>query len=237
MIDLPDVAKVASKSRGRPLEGGIDERTVGGRVRALRIKHAKTQAQVAEALGRSPSSVTRYESGAYQVSPGQADQLAKLFGVPAAYILFGEETSTGMVGVAEPGPPTFIPMLSDQEAPIVGRVGAGAKIEALVDADPETVTVPHWLQGAIAFRVVGDSCVPVFEHGDLVLVHSEGTGGPGDFLNRFCIVETDGLGYLKRIRPGTAGRYDLESPNADTLYGREISRPRPVVMRIIQGGR
>jgi phage repressor protein C with HTH and peptisase S24 domain len=162
--------------------------------------------------------------------------------VTPAHILFGSEAPkpsarTRRVILAEAARPPS----TENTAPIVGRVGAGARVEAveaLQDEDGETVEVPASMQDAVAFRVSGDSCFPIFEHGDVVIAPGKGSADASAFMNRYCIIETDGLGYLKKVRPGSVlGRFDLESPNAETLYAREVTMARPVLMRLIQGGR
>lgn len=125
--------------------------------------------------------------------------------------------------------------------PVVGTVGAGSPIEALQEDNPEEIEVPAGFEDAIAFRVRGASCEPVFVDGDVVVVRS-GQPGEGEFANQFCVVETvEGNGYLKQVvearpAPGGQGRaYTLRSPNADDLPLQNIKSARPVVMRILGG--
>lgn len=129
-------------------------------------------------------------------------------------------------------------------AVMVGRVGAGANIASIADHEREIFDLPASDHETQAFLVKGSSCEPILEDGDVIIVHDR-PAAPKDFLNRLCVVDTvDGLGYVKIVRtgmtvPGRDKLYKLESPNPETdeLPLQAIKRARPVVLRIIKGGR
>lgn len=195
-------------------------------MRALREDAGLSQDELAASLMVTRSMISKYEDGRHDMGPEILVRAAKRFDVTPSYILFGDAV-----------------VYAERTAPIQGRVGAGAKIEAIQEANPETVVIPGELDDAQAFRVEGDSCLPIFEPGDVLVVR----GGPraieGEFLNRYCVVQTsDGLGYVKRVTPGVSvpgrGRlYNLESENAETIENQQIESARPVLLRFIQGGR
>lgn len=184
------------------------------------------QEALAAALLITRSMVPRYESGMHEMGKEIVERAAKCFGVPSSFIMFGEAP---------------LPSARAQSSRIVGTVGAGAQIDAVEDQAGETINVPEDFADLAAFRVAGDSCLPVFEPGDVLLASPIQGLNEAEFVNRFCIVETDdGKGWVKKVRPGVTlpnGRrtYNLESPNADTLSNRVIVSARPVLMRILGG--
>lgn len=210
------------KRRGRP-PAPVDPDTPGGRLRGLRERAGLSQDDLALVLRVDRSMVSKYEDGRHDMSPEALKRAADRFDVTPAYILFGEAT-----------------VYAHHTAGIVGRVGAGAIVEAFTDPNPELIEVPSDMADSDAFRVVGDSCVPVFEDGDIVVVRRRDVG-EGEFLNRYCVVETeDGAGYLKLVTPsavvpGSGRLYDLESPNpaAPKLQAIAIRSARPVELRVL----
>jgi phage repressor protein C with HTH and peptisase S24 domain len=133
---------------------------------------------------------------------------------------------------------------------VTGRVGAGAVIEPIdLNDNDDWVDLPPGWDAAQAFRIRGASCEPVFMDGDIVLAGPVAHDEP-DFLHRYCVVETDLEGvpaaYLKKIERGVVlgtgsgsdRRYNLVSDNQEVpLPNKSIRNPRPVLMRLIQGGR
>lgn len=213
-----------SKPRGRPpKQVAVD--TVGGRLQRLRLDHQLSQEDLASILGITRTMISKYEDNTHPMTPEALRKVAGRFEVTPSFILFGD--------VVE---------YAHRAAPIVGRVGAGAEVEAIQEANPEYVEVPADFDGGRAFRVEGDSCLPIFEPGD-VLVVKDHAPSEGEFLNRFCVVETtDGLGYVKRVVrgatvPGRGQLYTLESPNADEITNIQIRSARPVQLRILRSGR
>ena len=217
------MADVIAKRRGRP-PAPVDPHTPGGRLRALREGHGLSQDELAAALAVDRSMVSKYEDGRHDMGPAILERAARRFDVTPSYVLFGEAV-----------------IFARRTAPLIGRVGAGARIEA-IEVDAGAVDLPGDMADASAFRVDGDSCLPVFEPGDIVVVRGEPRLERGEFLNRFCVVETEGLGFLKRVEsgvtvPGWGRTYDLVSPNADTLHNCRLQSARPVVLRLLKGRR
>lgn len=180
------------------------------------------QEDLASILRVDRSMVSKYEEGRHDMGPEILRRAADKFNVTPSYILFGETV-----------------IYAHRTAPVVGRVGAGAKIEAIQEDQPTLVEVPTDFENGQAFRVEGTSCAGVFEEGDIVVVRGGPRADEREFLNRFCVVQTAaGLGYLKLIErglgiPGKGRLYNLLSPNAETLENVEITSARPVRLRII----
>ncbi len=213
------------KRRGRP-PAPVDPNTSGGRLRALREAAGLSQDDLAAALQVDRSMISKYEDGRHDMGPEILKRAASRFEVTASFILFGEKVD-----------------YAHRSAPVVGRVGAGAEVEAIQDANPELIEVPADFADAQAFKVEGESCLPIFEPGDILVVRGSASASEGEFLNRFCVVETDeGLGYVKSVVrgmtvPGQGQLYTLESPNADNIPNVRLKRVRPISMRILRGSR
>lgn len=216
---------ISPKKKGRP-PAPVDPNTAGGRLRALRDAAGMDQEDLAKVLGVDRSMVARYENGKYDMGPEILLRAASKFQTTASQILFGERVE-----------------FAHRKAPVVGSVGAGAEVEAIQDPNPELVEVPGDFEDGQAFRVTGDSCLPIFEDGDILVVRGSASAAEGEFLNRFCVVETSAnLGYVKRVIrgasvPGQGQLYTLESPNADDIQNVQLRRVRPISVRILRGGR
>lgn len=221
MVDITQ----PTKKKGRPA-APVDRNTAGGRLRTLREERDMDQEALAAILGVDRTMVTRYENGKYDMGPEILRRAASHFKTTASHILFGEQIE-----------------IAHRRAPIVGRVGAGAEVEAIQEANPELVEVPADFTDGQAFRVVGDSCIPVFEDGDILVVNGSVSATESEFLNRFCVVETsENLGFVKKVVrgasvPGQGQLYTLESPNAPDIQNVQLKRVSPISMRILRGGR
>lgn len=223
-----------AKRRGRP-PAPVDPNTAGGRLRELRERAGLNQDQLAPILRIDRSMVSKYEDGRHDMGPEILKRAATQFDVTPSFILFGEEI-----------------VFAEHTAPLAGEVGAGAVLAAIERLDPERVPVPGGWPDARAFRVVADSCRPVFEPGDIVVVRGDHRAERPEFINRYCVVEVEDpddpmqrLGYLKRVVdgikvPGHGQLYSLESENLDDktqaeLQNRVVRSARPVVLRIMRG--
>lgn len=241
-------------------------------------KHSiQNQADLGTAMGRNRSTANRYLNQTSKPELSVLLQAAASFGevlpkkiVDGFYALnpiaprdatvtIGRPDSPKLklVAPAPQGPATVvreIPVIRDRQAQLIGRVGGGALILALNDPEAAPIGVPADYDDAYAFRVEGDSCLPVFEPGDTVVVRGPQRAEPSEFEGRYCVVEVEDptdplqrLGYLKRVRPGAevfghGQLYNLESDNLDEgdlriLQSRRVLSARPVVLRIIGGGR
>lgn len=172
------------------------------------------QEALAADLGVTRPMISRYETGHHQLPDYIVERASQVFAVTAAFIRYGD-TENRMVQVR-------------------GRVGAGAHIEAIEAPPWRYVEVPASWQDALAVEVVGLSCYPVYEDGDVIVARGEQRLLEDEFLGKMCIVESaDGLGLVKRVRRGSApGIYTLESPNAPPIEDVPLLSARPVKMRL-----
>jgi repressor LexA len=149
--------------------------------------------------------------------------LAKAMGVRAGAV---SEILSGirLIKASEIGPITEY--LELNFIPIMGRVGAGAVIE------PENEQVPPEGLGEIelpfpiseetvAFEVSGDSMLPKYENGDVIVVYREQRHPLSSFYGEEAAVRLKtGERYLKTIERGkSANQVNLASFNAKAING------------------
>lgn len=219
---MGDVVAIPKK-RGRPPKLA-DPNTAGGRLQQARLAAGLSQDDLAAVLLVDRSMVSKYEDGSHPMGPEILQRASRRFDISPSYILFGDEI-----------------IYAQRTARVVGRVGAGAVVEAIQQGDPDLVEVPSPLEEASAYKVTGDSCYPIFEDGDLLVVRGFQRLNPREFLGRYCVVETaQGHGFVKKVVRGVSvvgqgATFNLESPNAPTIPNVQIISARPVVIRMIGG--
>lgn len=97
---------------------------------------------------------------------------------------------------------------------LVGYIGAGDRVYHFGIGETRiTVPAPPDVDRGIAAEVRGESMLPVYRHGDMV-IGSEHLGEIGELVGKDCFVQVvDGPLYLKIVRKGAKGRFNLESYN------------------------
>lgn len=108
----------------------LDGKSIGLRIRALRIERGLTQTDFAKSLGKALRTVQKYESGEIELTIATVNEIAHNFGVSAAYLLDSE------VNADSTPPPTENPAPS-----IIKLTGKDFSAEIPADVSPELLTV------------------------------------------------------------------------------------------------
>lgn len=164
------------------------------------------QAVFAKKIGVSQGTVSKWLSEKQSPNKKEWDEVVGLVRSDPRLAHLRYEVETGSVAVG-------------------GRVGAGSTIEPDVEQIPPeglyTVSLPFPVPAdMIGFVVEGDSMLPKYDSGDVIVVYKDQRQETRAYLGQLVAVLTeDGRRYLKKIFPGTAaGLYRLESFNAGPIH-------------------
>lgn len=183
----------------------------------MRLRRAREAAgyrsamSAAQAFGWRVSSYGAHERGSRTIGQDDAERYARAFkNITAEEMLFGDS-------------PTH-----ENAIPIMGYIGAGAEIYPEFEQVPPEglgiVDLPFAVPDEmIGLEVRGDSMLPRYDDGDVVVCWKEGTPIHSVLGLEGAVRTSDGKRYLKRVLRGQKpGTYNLESFNARTIEGARL---------------
>jgi repressor LexA len=136
----------------------------------------------------------------------------------------------------------IVAYLDLNSVPIMGRVGAGAVIEPEYEQVPPEglgeVELPFPIsEETIAFEVAGDSMLPKYENGDIIVVYREQRHPLGSFYGEEAAVRLkSGERYLKTIERGKSPSVvNLTSFNAKPIVGVKLEWIGEICMTLPRG--
>jgi repressor LexA len=136
----------------------------------------------------------------------------------------------------------IVAYLELNSVPIMGRVGAGAIIEPEYEQLPPEglgeVELPFPIaEETIAFEVAGDSMLPKYENGDIIVVYREQRHPLGSFYGEEAAVRLKtGERYLKTIERGKSPTVvNLTSFNAKPIVGVKLDWIGEICMTLPRG--
>lgn len=179
----------------------------------------KTKVDLGKALGQHHARIHEIIKGKRQVKAKEVPALAAFLEWPEAFVW--EKINRHRAQSAQ--------------LPIKGYIGAGAEIIPIDDhatgAGIDYADVPP-LTGVTAAKVRGDSQLPVYRDGDVILYPNERMP-PNRLIGVECAVqlaEPDGRLLIKTIKRGGAPRtFTLASHNASDIEDVEIEWASPVL--------
>lgn len=174
------------------------------------LKRARANADVtleelADRTGISTSQLSRFESDKRE------PRLADLEKIAAALSL------------------TVGDLIGRTEVPVMGYIGAGASVEPEFEQVPpdglDTIDLPFAVpEEIIAFKVRGESMLPVYRDGDAILVWKDQRLPTESYVGEEAAVRTDdGLRFLKEIQRGRSrATFNLYSHNARLIEDKRL---------------
>ncbi|MCF5910832.1 helix-turn-helix domain-containing protein [Aeromonas veronii] len=151
------------------------------RIRELRKKHGLTQQKLGELIGVKKSSISQWENDEHSPSGDNLAQLSKVFGVSAHWLATGKG-SPELSNVE----PAVIPQ--GNRVPILSYVQTGNWREMCEQATAFDGNVEYVSAGGeigpygFGLWLRGDSMLPQFKEGDLIIVDPDESPQPGDYV-------------------------------------------------------
>lgn len=172
--------------------------SLAARFKARRMELNLTQVEVAAAAGVSQQAVESIESGRTK-RPRNLLDLAKALNCSPDWLLNGKNVMP-------------LTEISTRRIPILSYVQAGALTEAseitTIEGNYDYVLADAEItDNAFALRIEGDSMMPEFQPGDIVIIDPELTPAPGEFV----VAKNNGYeATFKKYRPLSVGLCNFE---------------------------
>ena len=162
----------------------------------LQAMNGGNQSQFARILGVTPQAVQKWMAGVTEPRGKNLEAAARFFGVTPAYLKFGLDPSESGGNTKQSGAErqrpfdenvTRVPM-GTRPIPVISSVQAGALRDMDVPYGPgdgyavvytDDMSLSRW---TFSLEVEGESMLPRFQPGDLLIVDPELSPNPGNFV-------------------------------------------------------
>jgi repressor LexA len=155
---------------------------IGKRIAQVRREHGYNQEQLAEMAMLNRVTLARYETGAIEPGAFAISRIADALGVSTDELLCRVEKL-----------PPFVSIVKGA-VPIVGEIACGTPIVAEQNIEGYA-DLPDGVSADFALKCKGDSMIPTFQPGDLVLIRQQPEVEPG----QIAAVGINGEATLKRF--------------------------------------
>jgi len=175
---------------------------MGNMLKSLREERGWTHEKAAEEMGVSRSQFIKLERGERRLTSDYIAQAAQAFGVRPSEVIDDPDENV---------------------VPLMGYIGAGAEIMPEFEQVPpeglDQINVPFPLPAEmIALEVRGDSMLPVYKDGHVIVVYKDQKRPLSAFYGEEAAVRTgDGRRFLKTIMRGNGNAVTLMSFNAGPI--------------------
>lgn len=162
---------------------------IGSQIKKIRESHGLDQQQLADKIGTSRVSITRYENGARKANQDVLFKIAQLFNVSINYFF------------PLPKNTTIIDENHLRQVPLVGTIACGTP--TLAEQNIESYIPMYFDSGnkndiVFALTCKGKSMEPTLKNGDIVLIKQQSVVEDGEIAA--VLVDDDEEATLKRIK-------------------------------------
>ncbi len=179
-----------------------------------------TQKEVADLLKISRQAYSSYEIGTRQPDPSTLVKLAEVLNTTVDYLL----------GVDSNVAPINIPLSSGAKIKVLGKVPAGIPIEAIEEIVDEIEISDKLANDGydyLALLVTGDSMIPMYQDGDIIIIRKQETANTGDDVVAYVNGYDATLKRFQRMSEGI--RLKALNPQYESkFYSNEEVRKLPV---------
>lgn len=155
---------------------------IGKRVAELRRERGYSQEQLAEMAMLNRVTLARYETGVIEPGALALSRIADALGTTTDELLCRVDKLPPFIGIVQ------------NAVPIVGEIACGQPITAEQNVEGYAA-LPDGVAADFALRCKGDSMMPTFSEGDLVLIRQQAEVQPG----QIAAVGVGGEATLKRV--------------------------------------
>lgn len=181
---------------------------------ASQLKKARTRSglkvdEIAAKLGVSQQTYYNYESGNREPNADNLRALANIYNTTVDYLL----------GVDSNVAPINIPLSSGAKIKVLGKVPAGIPIEAIEEIVDEIEISDKLANDGydyLALLVTGDSMIPMYQDGDIIIIRKQETANTGDDVVAYVNGYDATLKRLQRYKEGI--RLKALNPNFESKY-------------------